>query len=816
MIPYASRAARRLPLLMPTLLAGAVCHLAPAAATLGAVLLAAPQAAHAQQDAGAMRQYRIPAGPLEAALNRFGREAGILLSFDPALVQGLASPGLDGAYTARAGLQALLRDSELEAVVQREGSYRLQPRAGTPATQLEAVRVVGVTEGTGSYTTNLTNTATKLDLSLRETPQSVTVVTRKRMEDQGLDEITKVLDQTPGVYFHNTNVLGADNNLIYARGFALDNYQVDGIPRSTRFGFQNDIADTAVFDRVEVVRGASGLLNGIGEPSGAVNLVRKLPTRDFQAHLSAKYGSWNYYRAEADVSGPLTESGRIRGRLVGAYQDSDTFADRIGMKKEIVYGVIEADLAPGTILSAGVEYQNHETTGAGGTYSTAPLFYMDGSRTHFSRSTNLAADWANTTRENLVLFANLEHYFENGWRVRLDAEHGRRKYDMVLAGMGWDIMPDGSGSFQAVRWAGRPEQDSLNLHAIGPYRLFGRSHELVVGASYYRMKETGRGYNGMLEPVADFFPIAATGRYPRADMSADGSGYAVHDWQSGAYAATRISPLDGVSVILGSRVSNWKTRRDSHDASGVATRGTTAKETGELTPYAGVVVDLTENLSVYGSYTDIFRPATVYDAGGNLLDPAKGSNLEGGVKLAFLEDRLNISAAYYRTKKDNVPEYVPGPGGSVNFGPNGQYVYEGVDGTKTTGFDLEISGQLTPDWQVSGGYTYASPRDADGKPRLTYIPKRMLKLFTSYRPRWLLEGLALGANLRWQDRVYTDRYRQGSLAVVDLMAQYEISRNLVATLNVNNVFDKTYYTDINDSGWYGEPRSAFLNLRYAF
>ncbi|THF66185.1 TonB-dependent siderophore receptor [Pseudothauera nasutitermitis] len=790
----------------------------PAALAIALLLAALPGAPlHAQDTPQEIRQrYAIAAGTLEDVLTRFAASAGIALSFDPALVTGLRSPGLSGDYTGEEGLRRVLAGSGLAAQPRGEGGYTLY-RLPAPAGEavLAPVRVIAATEGSGSYTTNLTNTATKLDLSLRETPQSVTVVTRKRMEDQSLDEVAKVLDQTVGIHFHNTNVPGADMNQMYSRGFPLENYQVNGVPRSTRFGFQDDIADTVVYDRAEIVRGASGLLNGIGEPSGAVNLVRKLPTRDFQAHAAVRYGSWDLYRAEVDVSGALNEAGSVRGRLVGGYQTNDTFVDRVNMEKEVLYGIVEADLTPSTILSLGIEYQKHKTSGAGDAYSGAPLFFADGSRTGFSHGTNLSADWASTTRENLNLFSTLEHYFDNDWRLRLDLEHIRRKYDMVLPSL-VDLEPSGDAGLLAFRWAGKPRQDSISLHANGPYQLFGRSHELVVGASYMRGKENGKNYDEFYDVISNAFDVIRTGNFPRQGLSPDGSGYSFHDEQSGLYAATRLNPFDKVHVILGSRLSNWKTRTDRYNAAGVTTRGRTNEESSVLTPYAGIVVDLTDSLSVYGSYTDIFQPSTRSDASGNLLDPAEGSNLEAGLKLAFFDDRLNLSAAVYRTKKDNVPEYVPGPGGTVNFGPTGEYVYEGIDGTKTTGLELEVAGQLTPDWQISGGYSHARLRDAEGKARLTYLPSRTFKLFTSYR---LLPQLTLGANLRWQNGIHSERnhgYRQGSLALVDLMAQYEITRDLTATLNVNNAFDKTYYTDINVSGWYGAPRSAYLNLRYAF
>lgn len=787
-----------------------------AGATLAAPALAQP--------AAEARRFEIPAGPLEDALNRFGREAGILLSFDPERVRGLASPGLAGQYGVREGLQRLLDGHELDVIGDPDGSYRLQPRprplgsSGRPetGTVLPEVRVVGITEGSDSYTTTLTNTATKLDLSLRETPQSVTVMTHRRIQDQGLGEISSVLDQTTGLYFHNTNNLGADSNFIYSRGFALDNYQVDGVPRSTRFGFKNDIADTALFDRVEVVRGASGLLNGVGEPSGAVNMVRKLPTRDFQASVAGQYGSWNTRRAEIDVAGPLSADGRLRGRFVAVQQNGDSAIRRARQAKSILYGIVEANLTASTVVSAGIEYQNHRGYGAGGARSGAPIYFADGTRTGFGRDSNLAANWSQTHRRNFTAFASLEHFFDNQWRVKVDLEQSRRRYDMTLAGLNFNIFPDGTGNISGVRWVGEPEQNSVGLHAVGPFQWFGRTHELVVGTSAYRMKEYGPNHTGFNHEIDNIFDFIATGDYPIQPMAPDGASSLNRDTQSGFYLATRLKPTDELSLILGGRITNWRTRTDRTSTAGVQTRGTERKESGVVTPYAGIVYDLTPQWSVYGSYTDIFRPATVYDVNGDLLDPAEGLNLEAGVKFAFFENRLNLSLAVFRTKKDNVPEYVPGPGGATSYGPTGQYIYKGVDGTRTTGFEVEVAGQLTPAWQISGGYSHSRPKDAEGDPRLTYIPTRQLKVFSAYRLPWADGALTLGGNVRWQNGAWYEEARQGGLTLVDLMGQYRITPKLTATLNVNNVFDKSYYTDIQIAGWYGLRRNAFLNLRYAF
>lgn len=428
------------------------CFKLPPLALAVALAFSAPTAVLAQtatDGLNATTSLSIAAQPLGSALNALSAATGTPIGFSPALVSGKTAEAIQGSLTVRQAVDRLLVGSGLTAEQEGIGFViKAASNAGDMAT-LAPILVKGVTEGTGSYTTNLTNTAAKFDLTLRETPQSVSVMTHKRIEDQGLDEISDVLDQTTGVYFSNSGVIGADGNTVYSRGFVLENYQVNGVPRSNRFGFKNDIADTAVYDRVEVVRGASGLLNGVGEPSGAVNLVRKLPTRDFQASVAAKYGSWDFYRAEADLSGPLTESGNVRGRLVAAYQDNGTFVDRVKMEKKVFYGIVEADLTPSTILSAGIEYQLHDSTGAGSAYSGARSVFFDGTPTNFGPSTNLAADWSFTKRDNLTLFAGLEHYFDNDWKVRLDLEYAKRKYDILFADVGWPLHSNGSGAFRA-------------------------------------------------------------------------------------------------------------------------------------------------------------------------------------------------------------------------------------------------------------------------------------------------------------------------------------------------------------------------------
>src|SRR5690606_2107663 len=299
------------------------------------------------------------------------------------------------------------------------------------STNVRASGLDSTTEGTQSYTTGASSSATGLTMSLRETPQSVTVMTRARMDDQALDDISEVLDQTVGVTFNGTSAVGSDGVKFYARGFQIKNFQIDGSPRPPAiYGFSETTTDLVIYDRVEIVRGATGLMNGAGSPSATINLVRKRPTAAPKVSVSAQAGSHDHYRLEADAGGPLTASGNVRGRVVVAYQDSDSHIDRMNIEKQVFYGILDIDLTPKTLLSVGAEYQDFTNSGAprGG----LPLFYTDGRETDFSRSTNGGSRWSDFNHQTTRLFAALEHHFDSGWSVKLDGEASRPDYDEVI------------------------------------------------------------------------------------------------------------------------------------------------------------------------------------------------------------------------------------------------------------------------------------------------------------------------------------------------------------------------------------------------
>ncbi|WP_136475751.1 TonB-dependent siderophore receptor [Pseudomonas sp. DG56-2] len=769
----------------------------------------------------------LPAQPLATSLRQLGEAAGLTIAVDSALVQGRQAPAVSGQLEAHDALSRLLAGSGLS--YQQSGNTLIvsQPSADAlelSATSINSVGLGATTEGTGSYTSGSTATATKLPLSIRETPQAVSVMTRQRMEDQNLTQLLDVVKQAPGLNVNQGGNAGSDSSNIYSRGFQVENYQIDGLQRlDSNYKSVAQSNDMILYDRVEIIRGATGLTNGVGTPGATVNLIRKRPTADFKSSVSVATGSWNYQRNEVDVGGPLNDSGTLRARVVGAYQDNESYIDRFNERKKVFYGVVEADLTPDTLLTFGMDSQSHEADDHA--RSGRPLFNSDGSRAKWSRSDSAAASWAYSDRNFTTAFATLEQNLTERWKAKLTLNRDRYEYDEVLgyAAGGNPNPATGAGvNLWAGRWEAKPVQTSVDLNIAGSFDLWGLEHDAVVGYTRQHTEYRTNGYplwwfDGWSNAIPNIYtwngdtpgkpPLPATSRI---DYQED---------QTATYGSTRLRLTNDLSLVLGARVNDWKNtvKTDYYDTT--PDTDERRKETGVVTPFAGVVYDLDEHWSVYASYTSIFKPQSNKDINGQYIDPLEGDGYEVGSKAAFFDDRLNLGLALYEIKQDNlavlIEPNVPVPGGG--------FAYRAESGTKTRGFELEMSGELAPDWQASASFSRNIVQDAAGSKLNTNVPQNTFKLFTTYTMRGIGNGLAVGGGANWQSEIYSNnqgpnrvRFTQGDYAVVDLMARYPITRQLSATANVNNLFDKEYYTNTAGSSYYGTPRNATVGLKYDF
>ena len=580
----------------------------------------------------------------------------------------------------------------------------------------------------------------------------------------------------------------------------------------------NTLSDMAIYDRVEILKGATGLLNGAGSLGATINLIRKKPTSEFKGHVQLGAGSWDNYRSEVDVSGPLTDSGNVRGRAVAAYQDKNSFMDHYSRKTETYYGITEFDLSPDTMLTVGFDYQDSIPQGTSWSGSF-PLVKYDGSINKMPRSYNNGTTWSSWEQNTRTAFAMLEHDLGDGWVTKFQLDHKINSYHADLGSIQFvEPQADGTASINGQKYTGETKSTSADLYATGPFSLFGRDHELVVGGSIGTSRWQGKGYWSPDWPggnKVDFYNWNGKLAKPIYGPVQQYTDDTIR--QTGYYVTTRLNVMDDLNVILGGRVANYH----------VTGNNPSYKETGRFIPYAGVIYDLNDNFSVYTSYTDIFQPqeSTYKDRNKTLLEPDEGQNYEVGLKGEFFEGRLNTSLAYFEVHETN--RAIPDDAYNNQSPSPENYAFKGSKAV-TKGYEAEISGELSPGWQLQGGYTHKIVRDEDGKKISTFEPEHQVNLNTTYKLKGALDKFTVGGGVRWQTKAWNEIWNQplnknqditqSSYTVVDLMTRYQVTKNLSATVNLNNIFDTTYYTNVGfyNSAAYGEPRNVMFSTRWDF
>ena len=679
------------------------------------------------------------------------------------------------------------------------------------ATTLDKIVVKG--ERAEGYSVRRTSAGTRFDLAPREIPQSVSIISHQRIEDQNLDDIIDVLANTTGV---SSTQSDTERTEFYARGFYIDSYQFDGLPTQMvqNWSYGDSGLDLALYDRVEVVRGATGLLSGAGNPSASVNLIRKhADSAELTGNVSVNVGSWGRTRSTVDVTTPLNASGSVRARVIGSYLDTESQMDRYDQHKTLGYAVIDADLTPDTQLSVGYDYQQKRANGA--TWGGFPMLFSDGSLTPFDASFSANPRWTYWDTTSKRLFATLEHAFANDWKVKLGATHDTTKADDKLFYPAYNDWTSGASLLDKTTGAGvTPSAGFYNterkVNAVdgfveGPFQLFGREHQFMAGLSYNKREFANYGdyqmgwapLDNYLAGVADFPEPNWVGTLP---LQSEGT-----ITQKAGYVATRLSLADPLKLILGARYTDWKTEGEGDDRSHKVT-----------TPYAGLVFDINDTYSTYASYTEIFQPQTARDRSGSYLDPVDGKSYEIGVKGAWFDNRLNASVAAFRIEQDNVAQVTS----ELIPSRPGEFAYIAARGTVSRGFEFELNGELAPGWNATFGASRYVAKDINDADINTNLPQTTIKLFTSYTPQ-SLSALTVGGGANWQNGIYYPvpaygRIEQGGYALVSAFVRYRISPAFSVQANLNNLLDKTYFSQINGYGAYGDGRNGGLTFTWSF
>jgi outer membrane receptor for ferric coprogen and ferric-rhodotorulic acid len=663
-------------------------------------------------------------------------------------------------------------------------------------------------EKTKSYTVKETSSATRLDTSIRETPQSISVITRQQLDDFRILSVNDALSYATGI---KVEQFETDRTEYTARGLNITNFQIDGLVSPISFSGTNygDL-DIAMYDRIEVLRGANGLVAGIGNPSATINFIRKRPTKDFQVKADVSVGSWDNRRLDGDISGSLNADGSVRGRLVAAYQDRNSYLDRYSTERNVVYGVVEADLSDSTSVAIGHTYQKNDSSG--NNFGSLPLLYTDGSKRHYKVSDSPATDWAYMKVDTQVSFAELTHYFNNDWKVKGQLTHketdseGRYNY---VGGNEDRITGLGTYTSYPYIYSFATKDHVADIYANGPFELAGRKHELVVGATWSKsyMKEFSRTGDTLGNTFVSSFDDL--GNFP---MPVFGPKSKSSDYQyttTNIYSAVKLNPTDDLKLTVGGNLLSYELEGVAYGTDQIA------KENNKFTPYIGTVYDLNDMLSVYASYAGIYRPQVERGANGKTLAPLQGKNYETGIKGEWLNKKLNTSFALFRTEQENQAQSLPTTGPVA--------IYEGIQAT-TKGYEFDVSGEITDRLNINAGYTRLMSVKGDQDQNVNpFVPRHLVHLTTVYNVP-SIEKLKVGASVNWQSDTHVDigavRYEQDSYATLNLMANYQIDEHWSAAVNLYNVTDEKYLSSMRyasaGQAFYAPPFSGLATLSWKY
>ena len=794
--------------------------LAATASALALVIgsVAMPQVAVAQT-AQSQIDVDIPAQDLNGALLLLTQRAGLQIVYDADKVAGRRSSAVQGRVTPTEALSQMLVATGLTFRFTGGNRVTLEPapQSADGAVQLGPVRVEGTdgrsvgsvqaqiaTEGTGSYTTRAL-TIGKAPQSIRETPNSVSVVTRQQIEDRNMTSLPDAMNAVTGIVIQP---FGNGISDFASRGFSIASIQFDGVATQGAIGSYMPVSyDIAMYDRIEVLRGPAGLFQGSGEPGGTVNIVRKRALEWFQISGSFMAGSWDSYRGELDVTGPLSADGKLRARIVGAYDDRGSYIDLVYARKSVVYGTIEYDLAENTVVSVGASYQ-------GG--PSRPLYglptYPDGRLLDAPRSTFLGSKWDRKDDDVYRYFADVEHNMSNGGQIIVRYDQTDRRTDYMHSSFG-STPVDQDGNIEVLQNKTKRiiKDRGFDAYITSPIKIISDRDNIVIGSNYRRYVTDISGYSANLRSVIrNVFKPDHNMPMPTFTAASFPNTSTADRW--GVYGQSRLGILPATTLVLGGRLDWWEGK---FSRNGVTADDGSVK--AKFVPYAALVYDLTNSVTLYGSYANTFAPQTAVTVTGDFVEPRSGSQYELGLKGEFMDGALNGHFALFRIEDSNrAIEDPDNPDFSVASGK-----------VRSQGLEAELTGSPLSGWDLTAGYAYTETEFLRGNPGQAGTifnsgsPKHSLKLWSKYEfAEGPTKGLSVAGGVNLSSGTFSRSgaitWRQDTYAVVSAQLGYRLNQNLEFNLTANNLFDETYYVRVASGGrqsYFGEPRNVMFTLR---
>ncbi|MGE8390818.1 MAG: TonB-dependent siderophore receptor [Pseudomonas sp.] len=680
--------------------------------------------------------------------------------------------------------------------------------------ELQALSITGSADNeradgpVDGYKANRSASATRTDTALHDTPQSISVVPKDVLEDTGATRLQDGLDYAGGVGRAN-NFGGQGLTTFTVRGFTTGEFYRNGFPINR--GYPN-APDANSVERLEVIRGPATSLYGRGDPGGTFNVVSKQPLADPKVTLGSQVDDQGMHRATLDATGPLNQDGSLAYRLNVLGEGGDSFRDDVESERYDVAPVLSWQVNDATkVVFEGDFMRNNHPLDRG-------LTRLPGQRGTASRDTNIWEKGSDNLLHNDNNMAQLrfEHALNNDWTLG----GGMQWLDGSLKGNAVEangLQADGrtlgrNFNYRKLEWTDRDYQ--LNL--TGHFDAGGFAHTLLTGIEY-----EDYDYNSIIQRSA-----AGTGAYP-IDIFDPVLGQArpaltrttTHDKENlktwAAFIQDQVALTDRLKALAGVRFERYEHDYDNK----LNTAGDFSKGENGVTPRFGLLYDLTDTLAVYANTARSFKPNSGASLQGSGFDPEKGKSYELGVKWEALDRQLSVDAAIYHIVKENVLTRDPND-------PSGTYSIAAGE-VRSRGLDINIAGNLTPQWRVIGGYAYVDAEVTKDNTvptgtRLANIPRNSFSLLNTYEFQdGVAKGLGLGVGVKYIDdragQTAATTYTMERYSVVDLLSFYKVNEHVRLNLDVKNVFNKGYDEGAFNTYVYpGAPRTVQAGVSYTF